>query len=373
MLLLGSRATEFMALAHAAGDNLWEGVRLAGTRWDAGWYQIILASGPGRDVRASFYPGFPLLAEVFYQPLQLMRHLRDRGAPAPHYGNWVLAASLVLAANVSLLVALWALWRLYQPILGTEAAVFGLGFLLTFPSSFFLSGGYSESSFIASSALAFLFAHRGRWLLAGAAGAAACLIALPGALIALPLLLLWSRSPRRGSFGLLAGAVVLGAGALAYPVYTWLAFADPLLYFHVATAGGLHGLSNPLGVLWNVLRHGGRALLRLLGREMQVALKDVYVWLAGAYATVATLASGLLGLTGLPLAHVLWILLILVASLATGPPSGLGRYVLAAWPMFFLWGWWLRRRPTLALGLMVLSCLGLGLLADLHGAGLLVA
>jgi hypothetical protein len=57
----------------------------------------------------------------------------------------------------------------------------------------------------------------------------------------------------------------------------------------------------------------------------------------------------LLGRVPLGLAHVAWILLMVAFLLpAGGNPMSTNRYLLAAFPAFFLMGWWLRRRPLLA-------------------------
>ena len=141
----------------------------------------------------------PLLVSAVYRPLRALGGLLVPGyaapppvTPAGPFGQDVLLdAALLIVANLSLVVALVALWRLYEPELGAPVAVLGCGLLLTAPNAFFLSAGFSESSIIAATALTFLFAQRGRWLAAGAAGAAACLVRLPGVWLLLPLAVLW--------------------------------------------------------------------------------------------------------------------------------------------------------------------------------------
>ena len=140
--------------------------------------QVIVTSGYAHSTpltpKAGFYPGYPLLVSAVYQPLRALAGWLAPGyrfpAPPTMGGPFgmdpLLDASMLVVANVSLVVALVVLWRLYEPELGATATVIGCGLLLTAPNSLFLSAGFSESSFIAATAAAFLLAQRGRWVAA---------------------------------------------------------------------------------------------------------------------------------------------------------------------------------------------------------------
>ena len=114
----------------------------------------------------------------------------------------------------------------------------------TFPFSMFYGTAYTESLFLLLTAGAFLAAKHRRWWLAGAL----CLIdgatrppgLLVGGCMAIAYLLDWRTTRHRPRPDLLARALA-PLGALAYVVYCWRAFGDPLAYAHAT---------------WHV-RHGG--------------------------------------------------------------------------------------------------------------------
>ena len=321
---------------------------------DADWYHAIAASGyaGGAELKAAFYPGYPLLAALVAEPFRVLLPAALLSAPAPpdtSVLDWLVVAGQLLVSNACLVVALVALWKLYQPRLGTTATVVGSCLLLAAPNAFFLSSGHSESAFLAASALAFLLAERGRWVAAGVAAGAAALIRAPGVLLLLPLALIWLRSSRpRGPA--LAGLAIALAGASAFPAYTWVAFGDPLRY--VRAEAYWHGSrANPIATYVELLRRlwlGAGEVLRLRPSPVDRWYSARVQVLDGLMLLWAT-ASALLGRVPLGLAHVAWILLLVAYPLpAGGNPISTNRYLLVAFPAFYLAGWWLRRRPLLA-------------------------
>src|SRR5439155_26166325 len=107
-------------------------------------------------------------------------------------------------------------------------------FLVTAPTSFFFSNGFSESLFVLALAVAFLQGEKGRWIGAGAAGAAACLIRFPGAFLFFPLALIWLRTAKPRPISQAAiGAGTFMIGAVAYPIWLWATSGEPLAYLHL--------------------------------------------------------------------------------------------------------------------------------------------
>jgi hypothetical protein len=324
---------------------------------DAHWYHAIAANGyagaGGPPPTTAFYPGYPLLTALVAAPFRFVLPAGLLSAPAPPdttIQDWLVVAAQLLVSNASLVVALVALWKLYQPRLGTTATVIGSCLLLAAPNAFFLSSGHSESAFLAAAALAFLMAERGRWVGAGVAAAAAALMRTPGVLLLVPLAVIWLRSSRpRGPA--LAGLAIALAGAAAYPAYTWVAFGDPLLYVH-SEAYWHPSRTNPIATYVELLRRlwlGLREVVhvqpspidRWYSSRVQILDGLMLLWVTGC---------GLLGRVPLGLAHVAWILLMVVFPLpAGGNPMSTNRYLLAAFPAFYLVGWWLRRWPLVAL------------------------
>jgi hypothetical protein len=329
---------------------------MAGHFADAHWYHTIAASGYGGGGAGppltAFYPGYPLLAALVAAPFRVVLRAGVLSAPAPpdtSVEDWLVVAAQLLVSNVCLVVALMALWKLYQPRLGSTATVIGSCLLLAAPNAFFLSSGHSESAFLAASALAFLLAERGRWVGAGVATAAAALIRSPGLLLLLPLAIIWLRSSRaRGPA--LAGLAIALAGAAAFPACTWVAFGDPLRYVH-SEAYWHPSRANPIATYVELLRRlwlGLREVLHVRPSPIDRWYSSRVQILDGLMLLWATGCS-LLGRVPLGLAHVVWILLMVAFPLpAGGNPMSTNRYLLVAFPAFYLVGWWLRRRPLLA-------------------------
>jgi hypothetical protein len=378
-LFLLTRCAAVAGMLIAKHFNVGETFLVLAGAYDAGWYQRIVASGYGGTTwtypLAAFYPGYPMLATAFYAPATWLAHLLglSPGALAA-MKPWLLAASMLLASNLSLAVGMAALWKLYRPVLGETATVLGIGLLLSSPGAFFLSAGFTEATFVATTALAFLAAARGRWELAGLAGAAAAMTRWSGALLLIPLAIAWWESPaRRLTPATGAGLAVLAAGALAYPAYLWRVFGDPLYYFHLQAHGWRHHPSNPLALIATILRGGYRGLRALLGLPGMQRPLEAPVLVADAGMVSSALVTMALGKLRLPLSQLAWVALVFFPPLATGVSESMNRYLLGAWPIFFLAGWWLRRWPLLAVIVMAAGSFWMLLLARLIALGYAVA
>jgi hypothetical protein len=370
-LLLFTRAIALAGTA-ASGGSVREAILRWGGTWDAGWYGSIVQFGYGHSppgiYATGFYPGWPLLGGLPYQAVSLAGRLIGHPLVDPHDLRCV---SLVLMANACLAIAVWALWHLYAPLLGRGATLGGIALLLAAPGGFWLSAGYSESSFIAASALAFLCAHRRRWLLAGLAVGAAAVIRPYGVALFLPLAILWLRGDRRVTPALVAGVALGLVGGGLYPVYTLLAYGNPLLYLEVhrnpAAFGGVTQATDPLSTMrvqWRRVREG----LRLLGGPAAAAPggaaaqgSALIVIAAGVFeAGVGAVVSVVL----VPAAHLLWAALMLIIPLTSSAEhASLARFALAAFPAYFALARLLHRWPAV-LGVTVgVSCMAMSVLA----------
>jgi hypothetical protein len=286
--------------------------------------------------------------------------------------------ALLVTSNLCLVVALWALWLLYLPLLGRQATLIGSALLLAAPGSVFLSGAFSESPFVAATALAMLAAQRGRWTWAGLAGGFACLLRPHGALIFLPLALMWTQAPVRPGIPTVAGLSALAVGAAAFPVYTWLAFADPLLYAQVKAQGWGVRFENPFVVLASIGRWGVTGAGWLLGREADDlprfagALNYGALAVTNALTAFSAVAAAFLSWLRLPASHVVWAVLMVVVPLLSGIGNSPTRYALAAWPIYYFLGS-LLRSPWLAVPAVALSCVGLAVISYDFQQGYFVA
>jgi hypothetical protein len=154
-------------------------------RWDAQWYLRIAEHGYRADVEAlrgtrAFFPVYPLLV---------------RGL-----GGFADAGLAVLVAIAIALAAFWVGLRLLHRLttleLGPAAADATVVLLAFAPFAFFFSVPYTESAFLLLSVAAVLAARRGRFGLAAGAAALASGTRPTGALLVLPLAVLYLYGPR---------------------------------------------------------------------------------------------------------------------------------------------------------------------------------
>jgi hypothetical protein len=344
--VVASHLAVFYGLSEFGRLSLGEVLRLAVGRYDAGWYHEIALHGyagpQAKPAAAAFYPGFPLL-------------VRALALPIPAHG---VAAAQLLIANLALLVAAWCMYRIYAPRFGTPAAVVGLGLLVCVPPGLFLWLGFSESLFLACAAGAFLALERRRWALAGLAAGAACLTRSNGVLLAAPLLIgAVSGRAWRSPLSLLTGACLFAAGAGAYPLYLDLEFGDPLRYLHLQQSGWHHRLldpRDPISMGWIRMKAAIHAWSA--GQDTAVRVADAPAVVDDGLALIAGGVASVAGWFGLRPGEAAWILLVWLTPLLSFPvPDSLARYLLAAFPLFFLAGRLLARVPPVAVAVMLLG------------------
>jgi hypothetical protein len=160
-------------------------------RWDSGWYIDIIRNGYliKGDIRTvmsniEFFPLYPWLIKFILLPFQ-----------ASSISNGTILLIGILVSNVFLLAALFVLYNLTRRLSNqTEVAKRTILYLLIFPTSFFFSAFYPESTFLFFEACALYFAVKGSWKLANICGVFLALTRPTGFLILLPLFLLYIQS-----------------------------------------------------------------------------------------------------------------------------------------------------------------------------------
>jgi hypothetical protein len=310
---------------------------------------------PPDDVSPAFFPLYPLLMRSF----------------AELFGGPISKEALsVWGPVVSLLFLPLAFYFIYNIALegwGERVARDTVLILAFFPTTFFLNAAYTESLFLALSAGS-LWAIRVRkdLLVACALAALAAATRNVGIFLVVPLLYEWikdiERFRWRGIYLLLAPG-----GLLAYMVYLWVRFGDPLLFYSAQESWGRQA-TGPLDTASRAWRAAVEGAGRLLEYDLWVhpSLGIVANRLAGAgdffnlaffvFATVVLLA----GLRYLPLSLSVYGLLLVAPAALFGTPGsplmGAPRYVLVAFPVFVVLALLFRNRVLLG-GWLVVSAL----------------
>jgi len=326
---------------------------LAMLRWDAGWYGSIANDGywlsPGQQSPVAYFPLYPMLI---------------RAAVWLGANRWVAGALLSFGAGIGGLLAFHRWLGRVAPAQATTAWLL----LVSYPYACYLYGVvYSDALFLLLVVGAFLALESDSPIAAAVLGAlaTACRPVAPAVVIGLTLRSL----ERRRRAGLPLRVIDLvpalsGLGLLAYMIFLQQRFGDPLAFAHVQGAPGWEqapGWSVWLKSEWfHHMRVGHWTVKLRLGAHAFVTLGALALvpgvfrrlgWGYGAYA----------------------LLVLALPAVSSKDFQGMGRYAIAAFPVFVPlakgldeWG---GVRELLLLALAV----GLAATAFLWGTGAYVA
>jgi Gpi18-like mannosyltransferase len=194
-------------------------------RWDASWYLKIAGEGyssyNGNDLvqqSMAFPPLYPLISRAVAVTLGISN-----------------GASLLVVANISIVIAVLLTFKLVKEDFGEETALYAVAALSFFPTALFFSAGYTESLALLLTVSGFLLLKKKRYMLASVF-ISLTLATRPTSVVLLPALVweLWREFS--GDFRRLAtiGAsclVIATAGVWMYMIYLWVVFDRPLAAF----------------------------------------------------------------------------------------------------------------------------------------------
>ncbi len=294
-------------------------------RFDSNWYLKIAEHGySDADGSTVYFPLYPLLIHV---------------AGSLLFGQYLLAS--ILVSNLSLVVALYFLFRIANELMGTGGARRALVFLAIFPTSFFLFAAYTESLFLCLSLAALIAGQRRHWVCAGVLASLAALTRLQGVVLILPLAYMWLKGVRGGRVGVAGGKSEVSS-SLSDALR-----GIPLLLIPLATLGFL----------------GATNLSLLTSYEGRLHARFVMPW-DNLFASVELIGSGSASTVDIlnlvitvlfaAMCVVVWIQLpreyglysvgMLLAPLfrmtTQQPLVSMMRYALAVFPVFILWAAW---------------------------------
>jgi Mannosyltransferase (PIG-V) len=194
-------------------------------QWDLGWYAAIIRDGyrysDDASVQSSvvFYPIYPLISYAVKSLLGVDE-----------------SAALLIVSNAAALAAALLMTKFVKDELGDEIAILSLAFFCFFPTSIFLSSGYSESLCLVFVLLSLMLLTRERFVLAAALAGLAVGTRSAG-IVMIPVILweMWWRrpstmSPLRLLPKMVLCAVLAASGLLAYMAYLGIEFGHPLAF-----------------------------------------------------------------------------------------------------------------------------------------------
>jgi hypothetical protein len=324
---------------------------LGGWMWfDASWYVSIADHGyfyaPGQQSSIAFFPAYPLVVHGVSSVID----------------STPLSAMLVTFGSG--LAAVLLFWRWCRDRLDERSRRYAVGLLLLYPYAWFLYGaGYADALFLAAALGAFVLLERDRPVAAGLVGAIATAARPVGIAVVVGLVVLSIERRRRrgGPFERRDLGVLLSlAGIGAWCAYLALRFQAPFAFADVQSARGWDQPAGPrtwfkVTFFDQVLHHpsfGVRLVLQAAFAVGFLVLVPTVVrrlgWGYGAYTLLVI---------GIPL-------------VGTSDFQGVGRYLLAAFPVFAVAGVDLSRRARpIAVGAVAASGLGLVVLTSFFARG----
>ncbi len=314
--LIGAGVASLRFLSSVEGDeykHLLDGVPALDMwyRWDAGFYATIATEGydwletrqPSADM--AFLPVYPLA-------LRLASGISGTGCVWSPYLSTCATVGGLIISNLALLGSCFLLYSLAYRRFGAPIAWRSVILLLIAPTAVFLSGVYTESTFLFWVLLTFWLLERDKFLLAIIAACFACLTRSVGVAL-VPAILWWVWEHNRGTTLKVRALLALIPGILfsVYVLGTGFYVGEPLAFF--SAYEGIWGRSS--SILDSILIYT-REPVALLGwypswldlfaavSYLVFALWIVWKWRQrawGIYALFATLipiASG--SLVGMP-------------------------------------------------------------------------
>lgn len=259
-------------------------------RWDAPHYTDIAVFGytandPGTYHEPGYrqlYPGDLDLYIVFFPLFPWLVGAVNAVVGVP-------AISALLVGTVASLFVAPMLYRLVAADLGHRIGLLSAGFLLIFPTAYFLHIGYTESLFLALAFGSLWLGRTGRWWGAGIIGMLAALTRING-LVLVPALaieawLQWRRDRTLPATWIVA-PILVAAGFGIYLGLNWIVYGDPLAFMAIQRDHWFKQLAWP----WEGI---GSVTGWLNDPDLTVAI--VYGWaelaaiLVGAVATVISI------------------------------------------------------------------------------------
>jgi hypothetical protein len=192
-------------------------------RWDSAWYATIVNEGykyNGNDLVEQpvvFYPLYPLIAKALTILLGI---------------DGLLA--LLVVANVAAILSVVLLFKYVRQDHGDEIALLTIAFFSFFPTSLFLSAGYTESLALLLILCCFILLKREQFILAAAFAGLASATRSTG-LVLLPVIIweLWCKFAadyRRFFSYALFCSILATSGLWLYMFYLWSAFDSPFAF-----------------------------------------------------------------------------------------------------------------------------------------------
>ncbi|MEA2056332.1 MAG: hypothetical protein U9O78_01275 [Patescibacteria group bacterium] len=331
-------------------------------RWDAFWYLTIVNEGYRMlgnlhtISNLAFFPVYPLLIKfmVALFPKQLINN------------QLIVTVGLILS-NLMLLGSLFLIYKLCESLFDKASAKLSVWLILVFPTSFFLSSFYTESTLLFFSLLTLWLAKKQKWGWASIAAAITGASRPVGLMIALPLVWEYLRSKewKLKKIDLsIFWLFLLPVGVLVFFSHSLYLTGDFFATLKIQGAWGKQ-YSNPISSFLNPNRYW--PLITNLDRIVIIGV------ILSAIKMISMKNKGFESL----LPWGIYSLLLIIPNLFTGILDSTTRYAVVIFPVFMLMGHLLAKylaknkgvRLAIMVGLMVLQLVLFARYSQFYWAG----
>lgn len=300
-------------------------------RFDSGFFEEIARSGYSELIRTPFFPMYPLLILILHKLLFLS----------------VPAASALLS-NVMFLLSLFGVYQLVLLDFDEKYAKRTVWIYALFPTAFFFTVFYSESTFMAFGIWCIYFARKGKWGVSALLAAFAILTRNTGVLFVIVLAIEYMQSVGWNFKKVRFPVILIALSPLSIFLYMgylkWISpVRDALAFVHAETIwhrsfynplfsliGGFHLLFYPYpdNPLRHLSYHGFEAatvllillILTIVLVKKEIRLSYAIYWILALWIPLCN-----------PIVHFDYFL-------------SMPRFVLTMFPLFIYLGWYLKKR-----------------------------
>jgi len=259
--------------------------------WDTGWYMKVAnqlypsSFDPNIESSWAFFPLYPLLMRLLGKII----------------GDTYIAG--IIISNICLIITAHFLYKLVRLESDQETSLKAIKYLFLFPTSFILSGVFSESLFLCLLVACFYYGKKQNWLLAGILGFFLSLTRSLGVLIIIPLAYEYFKATgfnlKKAKLNILY-LLWIPLGLAVFAAYSEHLTGNPITFLEAQNAWKRH-LANPMEVLIASLNQkqmdfffpGFCALTGLLIITFFYKKIRFSYWITGIYMILIPLSSGL--------------------------------------------------------------------------------
>jgi Gpi18-like mannosyltransferase len=276
------------------------------TYWDAGHYTTIASFGY-RYPQQAFFPLWPFIIKL----LSMM-------------GITTFLSSYILTFIFGLATFI-LFYLLAKSIMGKSGARLALLAFAVFPSTMFLITGYTESLFLALALLAFYLLEKGKYFSASLVSALATAVRLAGIAVSLATVFSVRKTYQKVIF-----PVVGAVGLVSYMLYLKIYFGNPLLFLQAQSAWC--ELSYRCALTFPLVPIISYGLGIWEGIYTPGLYYDFIDWVAAVIFIILLIRV----YKDLKLPYFVYSFITVLLPLLSGSTVGMVRYVLVAFPVFFI-------------------------------------